>query len=156
LAVGRSGSFAVGAIAVSLPLFWARYAAGSIAPGEGFIAWLTAHPSQDMLGLVGRGFHLLSLPRALVGLAHCTFPLAGGAPTVLKLILTARAAPQISGWAWVEFGVASLFAAALLACALVRALGRAAPRRTWAALAVGILCGGMAAVYWLGSDPQFW
>jgi hypothetical protein len=108
------------------------------------------------MGSVPRGASILTVARALAGMGRGLLLQGGDAPTYFKLWLLGRPAPDLDPVTLVAFSFASILGFLLFAVSLAIAWRERRGDSFWPALAIGSLCGLVAAVNWLGSDPQFW
>lgn len=147
----------VAAALTAAPWFLQAYSQAAAGSGETFFAWLTAHPTGEMMGVVGRGFSPLGVLRAPIGLARCFQSLDSGVPTAVKMLLTGQGGSSPS------LGALGLFAMTVaLSLVLLVSAFRALSYRggQWAsaarAIVIGLVISLVVNSYWLGSDPQFW
>jgi hypothetical protein len=158
-----SALFAFGAAVflVAAPPFVSEYrqasgAAAATATPIGFFTWVLHHPASDLMGSVPRGVSVLTTARALAGMGRGILLQGGDAPSQIKLWLLRRPAPAFDPISLAAFVFAGALGLLLFAITWRTAWRERRGDPFWGGLAIGTLCGLIAAVNWLGSDPQFW
>jgi hypothetical protein len=141
---------------IAVPWFVAAYLQSGLSQEISFIGWLAYHPTAEMTGSIERGISPLAVMRAGVGLARCLFPMWGGAPTALKMLLTGQGAASLAVLDVVLFALAALLSAVLFVGSLWLGWRERRGVGLWMAIVLAIGVAVVVNTNWLGSDPQFW